>query len=170
MKDLIVNYWLQLEKREQWVLGLGVVIVSFILLYAFILKPWHKAISEMSERIPRQRENIVWMRQAAEMLKNGASEAPKTVKDANKSLLSIVNKTARSNKVNNYIQQMDPSKKSQSNIEQVNVVLEEADFNKWVVWVNDLHQNYSVNISQLSVEKESDDPNIVEVRVTFDRI
>ena len=105
MKDTIINYWLQLEKRERWILGLGGVLVSFILFYALILKPWHRALSEMSDRVPSLRENLVWMRQASEMVKNGnVVNTVRASKDVNKSLLSVVEQTARTSKVNKFIQ------------------------------------------------------------------
>ncbi len=170
MKNIIINYWRELETRQQWTLGLGSLIVAFILFYALILKPWHRALSEMSEKITQQRENLVWMRQASEMVKNGGvATSEQVTKDANQSLLSIVEKTARSNNINKSIQQMVPGTNTQTNIEQVNVVLEEADFNQWVLWVDDLSRNYAVNIMQLSVESETEEPNIVELRVTFER-
>lgn len=170
MKDAIKNYWFRLEKRERWILGLGSLVVGLILFYALILKPWHRALSEMTDRIPSQRENLVWMRQASEMIKSGnVISTVEAKKDANKSLLSVIEQTARTTKVNNFIQQMVPGKDMRTNIEQVNVVLEEADFNLWVRWVDDLSNNYGIDISQLSVESETDEPNIVELRVTFER-
>ena len=170
MKDTIINYWLQLEKRERWILGLGGVLVSFILFYALILKPWHRALSEMSDRVPSLRENLVWMRQASEMVKNGnVVNTVRASKDVNKSLLSVVEQTARTSKVNKFIQQMVPGNNIKTNVEQVNVVLEEANFNQWVRWVDDLANNYAVNIKQVSIESETDEPNIVELRVTFER-
>ncbi|MBX2848840.1 MAG: type II secretion system protein M [Acidiferrobacterales bacterium] len=170
MKNIIVTYWQQLERREQLILALGGLIVSFILFYALILKPWHRALNEMSERIPTQRENLVWMRQMSEIVKNGGDlNTVATAKDTNKSLIAIVNQTARSSRMNNFIQQIVPGNNLRTNADQVNVVLEEADFNQWVRWVDDLSNNYSVNIGQLSVESETDEPNIVELRVTFER-
>lgn len=170
MKDTIINYWLQLEKRERWILGLGGVLVSFILFYALILKPWHRALSEMSDRVPSLRENLVWMMQASEMVQNGnVVNTVRASKDLNKSLLSVVEQTARTSKVNKFIQQMVPGNNIKTNVEQVNVVLEEANFNQWVRWVDDLANNYAVNIKQVSIESETDEPNIVELRVTFER-
>ena len=170
MKDTIINYWLQLEKRERWILGLGGVLVSFILFYALILKPWHRALSEMSDRVPSLRENLVWMMQASEMVQNGnVVNTVRASKDVNKSLLSVVEQTARTSKVNKFIQQMVPGNNIKTNVEQVNVVLEEANFNQWVRWVDDLANNYAVNIKQVSIESETDEPNIVELRVTFER-
>lgn len=170
MKNVIINYWFQLEKRERWVLGIGSFLVGFILFYALILKPWHRALSEMSDRMPTQRANLVWMKQVSEMIKTGGTTNTVVAsKDTDKSLLSVIEQTARTSKVNKAIQQMVPGNNIRTNTEQVNVVLEEADFNQWVRWVDDLSNNYAVNIMQLSVESETDEPNIVELRVTFER-
>lgn len=170
MKQTIINYWRGLEKREQLILSFGCLAVGLILFYAFVWQPWHTAISNMEKGIQSRREALTWMRQTSDMVKNGGVvSAAETVKDANQSLLSVVTKTARESNVNSYIQQMDPGNNTQSNAEQVNVVLEEADFNQWVLWVDELSREYSINITQLTVDKETDDPNIVELRVTFER-
>ena len=170
MKDKVLNYWRQLETRQQLILGWGSAIVGLILFYAIIWQPWHYAIAQMEEAIQGRRESLVWMRQSSEMVKSGAIVDTNTVaKDADQSLLSVIEKTARVSKVNKSIQQMVPGNNIRTNNEQVNVVLEEADFNQWVRWIDDLSNNYSVNITQLSVESETDEPNIVELRVTFER-
>lgn len=170
MKNTIINYWRQLEAREQYILGCGGLLVGLILFYALIWQPWHNAIAHMEDAIQDRRESLVWMKQSAEMVKNGAIVTEsQVVKNADQSLLSVITQTARTSRINQFIQKMDPGTNVQTNTEQVNVVLEEADFNQWVRWVDDLSKNYAVNIMQLSVESETDEPNIVELRVTFER-
>lgn len=170
MKKLIIDQWRQLGKREQLVLGWGGLVVGLILFYALIWQPWHNAIEHMEDAIQSRRESLVWMRQTSEMVKNGGVlSAQQIVSSADESLLSVIEKTARTGQISKYIQQMVPGTDPQTNIAQVNVVLEEADFNLWVRWVDDLFRNYAVNVKQLTVENETDQPNVVELRVTFER-
>lgn len=170
MKNFIINQWQALEQRERLILGWGGLIVGVILFYALVWQPWHNAITSMEEAIQSRRESLVWMRQTSEMVKNGSViSSQQSVKDKSQSLLSVIEKTARISRVNTAIQQMVPGTNQKTNVEQVNVVLEEADFNLWVRWVDDLSRNYAVNVSQLSVENETDQPNVVELRVTFER-
>lgn len=170
MKNTIINYWQQLTKREQMILSWGGLSVTLILFYALIWQPWHAAIAHMEEAIQHRREGLVWMRQQADMIKDsGLTQNVRATKSADQSLLSVIEKSARANRVSKSIQQMVPGTDAQTNVEQVNVVLEEADFNQWVRWVDSLYRDYAVNIKQLTVDNETDQPNIVELRVTFQR-
>ena len=161
-----MNYWRQLEARERLVLGWGATLVTVILLYSLLWQPWHVALASMEQDIQTHLQNLVWMQQQAELLKGGAGQPAKSAtQGSNESLLSIVEKTAKVNKVGQSIQQMVPS----SNDSEVRVVLEEADFNQWLRWIDQLFKQYEVNIIQLSAERDDDAPNLAEIRITFRR-
>ena len=164
--NILKNYWQQLEVRERLVLGWGMVIVSLIIFYTLIWQPWHKALASMENDIQAYRQNLVWMQQQAEILSGGAGQQAQNAKpQSNESLLSIVEKTAKANKVGKSIQQMVPT----SSDSQVRVVLEEADFNQWLRWIDQLFKQYDVNIKQLSAERDDSAPNLAEIRITFER-
>lgn len=170
MINIIKAQWQQLDKRERLILGCGALIVFVILFYALIWQPWHRAISEMQGRIEGRRADLVWMQQQSEMVKNGdIVHSTRIIQAANQSLLSVIEQTARANQVSNSIQQMAPSTDAPVGMDQVNVVLEEADFNQWVTWVDNLYRDYAVSIKQLTVENDTGQPNVVELRVTFER-
>ena len=165
MSDAIKNYWQQLEPRERLILGWGGVIVALILFYALIWQPWHKSIDRMSESIQKMRSDLVWVRLHGDAISNGGKALDKKVKGAEKSLLSIIETTAKSNKVRSAIQQMVPSK----NATQVKVVLEDVNFNAWVKWTDLLVNQYGVNIIEANAERNSKKPNVAEIRMSFER-
>lgn len=163
---ILVNYWQQLEPRERIVLGGGGVIVSLILFYAFVWQPWHQALASMEKDIKVHRQNLVWMQQQAEILRGGGGQSSQGVpKGGNESLLSVVEKSAKANKIGKAIQQMVPT----TDDSEVRVVLEEADFNQWLRWIDQLFKNHDVNIKQLSAERDDSAPNLAEIRITFER-
>jgi len=164
--DTIKTYWSDLELRERWILGVGAVVVLLILFYALIWQPWHNAIDEMSERLPIMRSDLQWMRQQSEIVKNGGVVAAKSnAKGSNDSLLSILEKTARTNQLDKSIQQITPGQNNQ----EVRVVLEEASFNSWVSWIDVLYKDYLITVKQVTAERDEDKPDIAEVRATFER-
>jgi hypothetical protein len=55
------------------------------------------------------------------------------------------------------------------NNSEVRVVLEDADFNQWLLWVDRLYKTNGVDIRQMTAERDDDRPNIAEIRVTFVR-
>lgn len=163
--EIIKNYWAQLEAREKLVLGWGGLLVFLILFYALLLQPLYKAIAYMEGSIQLQRENLVWIRQQSELIKNGGVTKAVAVRGAGQSLMSVVEQTAKSTQVRDAIQQMVPGQ----NESEVRVVLEGANFNRWVTWIDVLFQQYGVTVEQVSAEREEDKPNVAEIRVTFQR-
>ena len=165
--DNIKQYWFGLELRERWILGLGALVVSLILFYALVWQPWHKAIDSMNEQLPALRTDLQWMRQQAEVVKNGGViKAKSNIKGGNESLLSILEKTARASKLDKSIQEITPGQNNQ----EVRVVLEEASFNQWVSWIDLLYKDYLITVKQVTAERDDDTPDIAEFRGTFERL
>lgn len=166
MMDDIKKYWASLQPRERLILVLGGIVVSAILLFASLFQPWHKALNHMEVALPGLRTNLVWMRQQSEALKNGAvAQAVTPSLEPGQSLLSVVERTAKQAGVSAAIQQMTPA---QNNTE-VRVVLDQVDFNKWLIWIDSLYKKYGVDIKQVTAERDDERPNIAEIRITFVR-
>ena len=167
MFDIAKNYWNQLESRERIILGWGGLIVAVILFYALIWQPWHKSIDSMEESIQEMRRDLVWVRQHGEIIRGGASagEPKKKRQGESQSLLSVIESSAKKQKIRSAIQQMVPS----NNDTQVRVVLEEVSFASWLKWIDLLNSRFGVNITDSNVELAGDKPDLVEVTVTFQR-
>jgi type II secretory pathway component PulM len=160
------NHWLSLQSRERMVLGWGSLVVAIILLNALLFQPLYKAITHMQGVLPVLRSNLVWIRQTDQLLDRGGDLAvSQTFEGANQSLLSVLESTARRAKIRKSIQQMVPT---QNNAE-VRVVLENADFNQWLRWIDTLYKTNGIDIRQLTAERDDSMPNIAEIRVTFFR-
>jgi len=164
-KETIVKKWLELQPRERLIVAWGGLAVFVILSYSLILQPWHAAIEHMQSALPSKRVDLIWMRQQAELLKQGGQVSKSTVKGQGQSLLSVIEQTAKASGVSKSIKQMVPGESNQ----QVSVVLEEARFSNWLRWVGTLQQQYGVAIKQLTADREDDAPDLAEIRVTFTR-
>ena len=159
------KYWVDLQPRERQILFLGGFLVVVILLYALLLQPLYRAVSSMESSLPGLRSNLVWMRQTDQLLESGSGSANGQGTDGvDESLLSVIESTARRAKIRKSIQQMVPGK----NNSEVSVILEGADFNQWLRWVDTLYKRNGVDIRQVTAERD-DKPNIAEIRVTFVR-
>lgn len=164
--DEIKKYWTGLQPRERTILMLGGLVVSVILLYALLFQPWHRALSHMDVALPQLRTDLVWMQQQSQALKTGSvKQSAAKLKGQGQSLLSVVQQTAKQAKVNKAIQQMTPAENST----EVRVVLDAVNFNQWLRWIDNLYKSYGVDIKQVTAERDEDEPNIAEIRVTFIR-
>ena len=164
MPKAIKAYWLGLEPRERLILSVGGVVVAVILFYALVWQPWQKSITSMEKSIQTLRSDLVWVRQHAPIIKSGGQGLKVKQQGQDQSLLSVVESTAKKNQLNKAIQQMVPT-----NDDQVRVVLEDARFNNWVKWIDDLSLKYGVNVEQVNANRDDDKANIAEIKVTFVR-
>jgi len=164
--DSIKKYWASLQERERLILSIGSVIVVVILLYALLFQPLYRALSHMETALPGLRKNLVWMRQTDQLLENGGvAQSNVKVEGVDESLLSVLESTARRAKIRKSIQELAPVREK----EEVRVVLEDADFNQWLRWIDILYRRNGVDIRQVSAERHDDLPNVADIRVTFYR-
>ena len=164
MSNAIKAYWLGLEPRERLILSVGGVVVAMILFYALVWQPWQKSIASMQKSIQTLRSDLVWVRQHAPIIKSGGQGLKVKQQGQDQSLLSVVESTAKKNQLNKAIQQMVPT-----NDNQVRVVLEDAGFNNWVKWIDELSTKYGVNVEQANANRDDDKPNVAEIKLTFTR-
>lgn len=165
MQKKILHNWSQLQPRERLVLGRGAILVSVIIGYVFIWQPWHVAIDHMQTILPNKRVDLIWMRHHAELAKQSGPHAIAQIKGADQSLMAVLEQSARSSGVQEAIQQMAPGENDQ----EASVVLGGVSFNQWIRWVDSLQKQYAVSIKQLTADREEDQPDTAEIRVTFSR-
>jgi general secretion pathway protein M len=165
MLETLLKNWQQLQARERLMLASGGIVVFGILFYVFILQPWHAAINHMQSALPFKRAELVWMRQTAELVQQGGTISSQKPRGHGQSLMAVIEQTAKANGVSSAIQQMVPSENDQ----QVSVVLEGVSFNNWIKWVASLQTEYGVSIKQLTADREDDQPDSAEIRLTLIR-
>jgi type II secretory pathway component PulM len=165
MFEKILKNWQHLQPRERLMVACGGPLIIGILSYALVLQPWYAALDHMETALPFKRADLVWMRQQSQLLKNGGASNVQKFKGENQSLMAVVEQTAKTSGVSGAIQQMVPAEDNQ----EVSVVLEEVSFNNWVRWVDLLQNQYGVAIKQLSADREDDQADQAEIRLTFIR-
>ena len=117
----------------------------------------------MKKEIQPLRSDLVWIRQHAEIIKNGG-QATSNLQGQDRSPLSVIESTAKKGRVDGAIKQMTPN-----NDDEVRVVLEDVNFNNWVKWVDELFLKYGVKIQQVKADRIESKPNLAEVRITLVR-
>lgn len=165
LQTKFIVFWHSMQPRERIVLTLGVLLASGLIFYLLILKPWHRALNNLQEYVVTKRVDLVWLRQQAELVKNGGVQVKAQVKGKNQSLMAVVEQTAKLAGIEKAIKQMVP----RENNKEVSVVFEEVSFNKWLRWTDTLQRGYGVKVKQLTADRESDQPDIAEIRVTLER-
>ncbi len=170
LKQVLLSKWLELSSRERYIVAIGGVVAVLIFSYQLVFAPVLNASNVMQANIGSLRTNLVWLREQANSLpsaESGQSQSgtgQNNFEASDQSLVSILERTARSFQLDGSIQQLTPG----DNPENVSVVMEDASFNAWVRWVSVLEQQYGVKVLNATVERQQA-PDMAEVRMEFVR-
>ncbi len=150
-----------LSPRERAVFLFGVVAAVLIVLYSFVWQPWQEELDRLRTQVPIKRENLAWMQQQARTIGPLAKKAGEKKNADDKPLLTIVEQSAKSSKMDAYIRRMAPGEG-----EQVKIWLTEADFDRWVVWLEALRTS-GIEVESATINRAKD--NKVTIRMTLQR-
>jgi len=145
--------WLrQLEQRERRALYAGAAVVAVALVYFLAWEPYVVSRERTIEAVRTQRESLAWMLHAAEQVKalrQGGASGQRASKG--KSVLSQVDRSARSAGLGQFIARMEP----QGN-ERVRIWLKQAPFDKVMTWLRRLREQQGIRVTSLDLEREKE--------------
>jgi general secretion pathway protein M len=154
-----MNEWFNsLERREQWLVIVGGVCVTFYLLYLLILAPLNKKIELLEVRNQGASETLEWMKQSVAEL-NSLRGSTKSTSTGGLELSKMVDQSAARHGVR--VTRFQPS-----GDDEAQVWLDKAEFNKLVAWLDQMENAYGVSIKNISMNA-GNNPGIVNVRVRF---
>lgn len=150
-----------LNPRERQVLALGTVVLALILVYTLVWVPWHDALQRLRTQVPAKQATLSWMqeqaKQAAPLLKLENNKSNNDVP-----LLTVVETTAASAKMRNVIRRMSPGDQEG----QVKVWVTEANFDSWLLWLEQLRKE-AVEVVSTSISRG--EGGKVSIRMTLQR-
>lgn len=144
---------MRLSVRERQVLGGGGALALALLLYALVWDPFQKELHRLRETVAQQRADLAWMRQAAADLKRLEETAPvsrTTRRRDGRSLLTLVDETARGAGLGQAVKRVEP----QSG-DQVRVRLEQVVFDDMIRWLGGLEQEHGVQTVDAVVDRQA---------------
>jgi len=153
-----------MEKRERHMVIAAGIIVVVTLLYATIWEPIYSELDNQRQRYQSQHQLLVWMKEKSREIKTlQSSGAQSTARFDNQSVSSLVERSAQSMGVKTFIKKQTSDKKG------VKIDLEQADFNRIILWLNDMQHKYAIQASNIKIEKQEKSGS-VNVHVTLERI
>ncbi len=145
----MMDWFNSLETRDRRAVIAAAVALVVAAFYFLFLGPQLESRRTLSEAIERQREDLAWMQgAAAEVSAFQVGSASAVTRRAGKSLLGLVDRTARSASLSQAITRMEPQGK-----ERVRLWLTEADFDKLVSWLAQLRKQHGMQVSSLDLER-----------------
>ena len=142
-------WWKNLGFRERQFIGIGSIATGLLLLWAFVWHPLALSRTQLTQTVASQRQALATMQvEAATIQRLRSQGSQEKVERQGKSLLALVDSTARSTSLVNALKQVEPlSGKS------VRVTFESASFDALMTWLENLARNFNVHAIDFSVNR-----------------
>ena len=147
----MMSFWKKLSERDQWVLGLGLVCITFYLILEIIVFPLSKAVDARVLAVKEKQTLLTWMERVR--LTSGEHKAPAHL-DASK-LLSSLSEGLDKTSFHSF-----PHQLQQTGDEELQLTFDAVPYNAYVTWLFSMRKQYAFSIKQLNV-KETKTPGVV---------
>ncbi|NHZ69900.1 MAG: hypothetical protein GWP20_01560 [Thermotogales bacterium] len=139
-----------LDPRERQLVSGGAVLLLLLLLYTMIWEPIASSYSALQEDVAEQKQTLAWMQQTSAQIKglqgSGAGGARGL---GGRSLLSVVDQSARSGGLGDSIKRIEPD-----GSKGVKMWLEGVAFDPMILWLGELTRTYQVETSLITIEPQ----------------
>lgn len=152
-----------LEANERRMMVIGAALLLLMLVYVGLWEPLINKRDALRVSTAEQESLLVWMRGAAQEVKQLRGRAGQTAKPASgQSLLSLVDRTAKSGQLGPALKRVQPDGE-----DKVGVWLESASFDDVVRWLISLETRHGVRVES-SVFQALETTGRVDVRLVFE--
>ena len=155
--------WLaSLEPRERLMVYAAAAVMSLLLAYLLLLRPFHVGHDRLRTSVAEQRETVQWMTQSAARVKqlqrSGANAAGGL---GGRSLLSATDAAARAAGLGASLKKVEPD-----GSQGVRVWLDGARFDDMVRWLDVMGARYGADVDTISLERAAS-PGLVNARLNL---
>ena len=140
-----MQYWHNLQARDQRVLLIGAVVALPLLIFALIIDPFNQEVERLQQAVESNTELLDWMEQSAQQVKALRGSGPG--RQSSGSLLSLVDASAKRNGLGGALKQVKPEGSG------VRLRLEQAAFDDMVRWLGRLGSEQGVGVTTLTMER-----------------
>jgi general secretion pathway protein M len=142
----MMQYWHNLQARDQRVLLLGAVVVLLLLIYSLVIEPFGQELERLEQAVEDNGQLLAWMESSATRVRalrgNGAAK-----RGSGGSLLSLVDASAKQNGLGGALKQVKPEGNG------VRLRFEQAGFDDMVRWLGRLGAEQGVGVTTLTLER-----------------
>jgi len=151
-----------LDARERKIVIGGGVFVLLLSIYFLGWEPVANNIVRLKKSNIENQQTLRWMKEKAAEVKllSPNSNASKTGFNG-QSLLGVIDKTAKQNKLGNAIKRVQPEGESKALVR-----MEKAEFNRVVRWMEGLQRQQGIEVVSSVIERQSES-GLVNVRIIF---
>ncbi len=145
MKEILEN----LSSSERRTLIIGAVVLSVLVLYLVVWQPVFNSTEKLRQQLVSEQETLSWMGIAAQEIKALQGDSSAVVNRGDRSLLSIVDQTARRSNLASALKRVEPKGQNE-----VRVRLEQASFNDVSRWLLQLQSKQGISVSTITIDRQ----------------
>lgn len=155
----MLQKWSALKKSEQSMLIYGLLVVLLTMSYFYLWTPYKKSINDTQEKISHAREDIVWLETMSKKIKQLKTGSNTSVGSYSGSLIDVVDKSIKQNKLNEKISLLE-----KSGSDKVVIQFNKIPFDELIKLMGYIKKRYGILIKNIDV-KRSDNDKLVNSRI-----
>lgn len=160
----MMGWWKGLRPREQALVAGAAAFTLVVLSYLLVWEPLQQDRHDVAMRVKAHQETLAWMQQASARIKTLQSQSPSIRhQGTQRSLLSVLDDSAKRAKLRQTIQRMEPEGRSG-----VKLRMEGVAFDALVQWLGTLEAQYGVQVARANLTR-TDAPGRVNARLSLNR-
>jgi len=158
------NQWLEtLEQRERYIVISGGIALLIMVFYLAIWEPVTAGFEQQQMQYESQRQLHSWMKGATAQIQALKSTSSNSIsRTRNQSISSLADTSATTSGVKPFIEKIEQSKSG------VKVTLKAANFDRIIIWLDDMQSKYGIFAVKVKVEK-SKKTGAVDANITLER-
>lgn len=149
------KYWLNLSARDRRVLAFGSLVVLAILLYTMIWTPLQDQLNLLRPQVVSKSADLAWMHQQADMIRRLNTSSPAMQAGSGQPILTVVDQTAKSQKIRDRIKQIQPGKETGT----AKLWFDKVIFEDWLRWL-DIVSAKGISVTRVSITKSAELPKV----------
>jgi general secretion pathway protein M len=140
------SWWHERTEREQYILGVGGVLVIVLLVYVLIWKPLTSHVASMREDIVENTSLLSWVDSAADRIEQFRKQGYVKKQPSTQAILVLVEQSLMQNKLSQFV-----SNTQQKNNQQIILTMKNAPFDKVMDWLEKLWKTDNVLVNTVAV-------------------
>lgn len=141
-------WWESLSSRERLLVAGGATLTLVLLLYVIAWQPFQASHRRLRQSVAEQRVELTAMQQMAREIKQLGGSSGKPPAKEGRSLLTLVDQTARAAGLGTAIKRVTPQGE-----DRLGVQFDAVEFDKLVPWLGALERDHRIVIVNLSVDR-----------------
>lgn len=163
----IKEWLLSREPRERKLIVIGGSLLGLLILHAAVWNPIVNGYHKQQQQLQRLRNDVQWMRGAANTLKQNQNQnqnkRPSRNTGPQGSLPTLVDRSARASQIINFIKRVEPRGN-----DKVQIVIEQASFNHLIAWIDIMRTQFKLVIKQVNINRGAK-PGVINARIILSR-